>query len=496
MRRSVPTLFLLAASPAYASGLDVPQVGTIFSGVTTADAAAVFHNPAMLTGLRTPRLMLNLGLVVGDVRYTRERLGDYQFADGLQFEDPVDPAYLDPSKTGTSEPVSATPLAPWAGLYAGGAVHRDVLFLGGGVSVPYAAPLQFDPEGAQRFSLTQAFIAVAQTTFSVAVKPHRTIRLGAGVSYLLGTASLARRQDFAGVDLLGDALSNPPIGQPNDFGADAPSTMRELEVFERPFAYRDGLAHGVSFQASLAIMPIEALTLAASYEHGGTLLFDGTFQLDLDDPFFQDDLSAKGLSYPRLVEGTGQLAVTLPHRIKAGVGVDISPKVHLDGLFEYVVWSSVDSFGITLTSPDLAQPALGMPDTTSVDLPRRWVDSVHANLRTDFAVTDTVRMAAMVGYQSPASPDATVDVASPDGHRLMGGLGASIQLRPKLSLLVDSQVQGILPRHVTTSDFDLANGTYELVIASVGLHLNIDITPKKKTERGTTTARPVREGGP
>ena len=41
------------------------------------------------------------------------------------------------------------------------------------------------------------------------------------------------------------------------------------------------------------------------------------------------------------------------------------------------------------------------------------------------------------------------------------------------SLLGDLLVQGILPRTVTTSDYDLGNGTYGLVAVAGGGHLRI-----------------------
>jgi long-chain fatty acid transport protein len=78
-----------------------------------------------------------------------------------------------------------------------------------------------------------------------------------------------------------------------------------------------------------------------------------------------------------------------------------------------------------------------------------------------------------VGYQSPASPDSTIDVASPDGHRLIGGLGAVYSLSESVALSADVRLQGILPRTVTTSDHDLGNGRYTLFIAAAGGHLRM-----------------------
>jgi long-chain fatty acid transport protein len=40
-------------------------------------------------------------------------------------------------------------------------------------------------------------------------------------------------------------------------------------------------------------------------------------------------------------------------------------------------------------------------------------------------------------------------------------------------LLADARLQGIIPRTVTDSDYDLGNGTYKLFIAAIAGHLKI-----------------------
>ena len=81
--------------------------------------------------------------------------------------------------------------------------------------------------------------------------------------------------------------------------------------------------------------------------------------------------------------------------------------------------------------------------------------------------SDTVRVS------HSASPDKTVDTASPDGNRLIGGIGGGINLSERVALYADARFQGILPRKVTTSDYDLGNGTYKLFIATIAGHLKV-----------------------
>lgn len=464
---------LVVLDSAHASGIDVPQIGTTFSSPTTNDAAALYWNPGMLGFAPRGEAMLTLGVVGGQVGYQRDRLGVYQYEDSLQFAEPVDPAYIDPNKTGAYPRVSSPIFSPNAGAFVAAPILKDRLTLGFGVYVPYAAPLKFPADGAQKFALQEAFIAVANVSAGLAVKVHERVSLGASVSYVLGIAQLKRIQDFAAVDLFGDALANPPINQPNDFGADAPSTVRELDVLARPFALTDGYSHNATFNVAIAANPIDPLWLGLTYDHGSRLNLNGEFQLDMNDEFFTQDLAGQGMQFPPLVTGEAKLSFRLPKRLMLGVAYDISKKLRVDGNFAYVFWSDLDAFVIELDSAGLAQPELGIPRTTKVALPRDWKGSVHAELsvRATVGKRERVRLSGTFGYHSSASPDSTIDVASPDGNRLLGALGVGYAINERVGFMADGEVQGIIPRTVTTSDYDLGNGTYELVIGGVHLHL-------------------------
>jgi long-chain fatty acid transport protein len=100
---------------------------------------------------------------------------------------------------------------------------------------------------------------------------------------------------------------------------------------------------------------------------------------------------------------------------------------------------------------------------------------------------ERVRLSGTLGYHSPASPDETIDVASPDGHRLIGALGVGVAINERIGFMADGEVQGILPRTVTTSNFDLGNGTYEMVLGGVHLHLIVKFgNGGKDLKKGST----------
>lgn len=486
------TSVLLGSSSAEASGIDVPQIGTTFSSPTTNDAAALYWNPAMLGFAQQGEAMLSVGVLGGNVGYQRDRLGTYQSPDSLQFAEPIDPAYIDGSKPGAYPRVNSPIGSPTASAFVSAPVIRDRLTLGFGVYVPHAAPLSFPADGPQRFALQEAFIAVSRISAGVGVKVHRRVSLGASVSYVLGVAQLKRIQDFAAVDLFGDGLENPPINQPNDFGEDAPSTVRELDVLARPFALTNAYSHGASFSLSLAANPIDPLWLGLTYDHGSRLNLNGDFQLDMNDEFFTQDLAAQGLEFPPLVSGAARLSFRLPKRIMAGIAYDITKKLRVDANLAYVFWSELDAFRITLDSADLAQPAIGIPRISEVALRRDWQGAVHVQLsaRATLGKRERARVSGTVGYHSSASPDQTIDVASPDGHRLIGAAGFGYQVTERVGLMVDGVIQAIIPRTVTASDFDLGNGTYNLVLGGGHLHLIVKFGQGGKPSKGAREAEP------
>lgn len=461
----------LLASTAWASGLDAPMVGSGQSGPTTRDGAAIHWNPANLAFMKRGEFFGGLMLVVGDIRYRRNYTGTYQTPDTLQFKTPLANDNIDPLKVGPAEQVKANPVAPLGNIFIVLPPIKNRLVLGLGLYVPYGAPLKFKKDGPQALQLQQAFIVASHITASAAVRLHDMVSLGAGVSYVLGFAELAKLQDFGSVKEFSDGLKQ--LGQDNDFGPSAPTEVRELATLSRPIAIKKAFSHGVSFNVGITVNPTNKLTLALTYQHGARMRYKGKFALDMNDPFFTQDLAAQGLKFKPLVVGDAVLEFRLPKRITLAAAYDINQRWRVDGFVQYIRYSEVDAFKVTTTSPDLEQKDLGIGKTLSVILPRHWKDSVWVEGSGRFRPTERLLLSATLGYQSPASPDRTVDTASPDGHRLIGGVGGGFDVNQRVGLYADARFQGIIPRTVTTSEYDLGNGQYKLFLATIAGHLKI-----------------------
>lgn len=468
---------------AVASGFDAPSIGGGQSSPVARDAAAVHFNPAQLGYLERTELDLGAGLIFGSIGYQRDRRGQYQYADNFDFSDPVDAANLDPSRTSLTPAVRATPVGPLVDAFVGIPVIADRLTLGAGFYIPYAALLTLPHDGAQRFQAQTITLISTHTTVSAGLKLHDKISIGAGVSYVLSIMQLSKVQDFAAVGAFGDGLSQPPINQENSFGPNAPSTVRELDLLARQADIGPAWSHGVSFNAGVALRPTDELDVALVYQHGSRLRLKGDFTLNMDDEFFTQDLAAQGIQFAPVVKGKAAIELSLPKRITLGLGYKVHPKVSLDGALSYVFYSDFDVVDITLTSPDLAQPALGLGESVPQDLVRNWKNTVHAELNVRGQATKKLKVSAMLGYQSGASPDSTVDMSSPDGNRLLGGVGVEHAFSDRFSLLGDLRLQGILPRTVTDSDYDLGNGTYKLFIGVAAVHAKFRFGPRGTARR-------------
>jgi len=472
MRVAIVLGALAVAGVANAQGLSTPTVGTGESSAATLDPSAVYFNPAMSAFAERGELMLGGTLVVGDIRYRRSYEGVYQRPDSFDFQLPIAPAAVEPDKRGAQEQVRANPVAAAPTLFFHSPLGDSGLVAGFGIYAPYAAILDFPDDGPQRFALQDAAIMVVDFTPTLAYRFHRAFSLGVGVSYVLGFAELSRVQDFATVGVVGDALANPPINQANDFGADAPTGVRELDVTARPFRLREAWEHTATFHVGIASHPIDALWLGLTYQHGAKMRFDGSFELDMDDDFFTQDLASQGLAFAPRIAGPATLAIDLPGSLRFAAKAQVHPRVQLGVDLQYTLWSSVDAFVVRVRSPDLAQPQLGIPGTQEIRLERRWRNTVGVDLLARVDASDDVHLYVRGGYRQSAVPDETIDVASPDGNRVVAVGGLVLDLTDRYSLRGEVGVQATPEREVRSSDHDVANGTYRLTIVHGGLVLH------------------------
>lgn len=490
MKRTLFFAFaLLACLPlarVHASGFAAPAVGPSNSGVTSEGPVSMHYNPAGIGFAKRLRLIAGGSLMVGDLRYQRERRATYQYEDSLDFALPIDPTQIDYSKTGVDNTVSASPLGFAPALFGEAPLGKLPLVLGFGVYVPYAAQVEWPKDGPQRFQLIEATLAHVYITAGLAVA-FKKVSIGLAGSLIVGYANLSKIQDLAGVPLMGEALARPPINQGNDFGADADPAVRELDTLARPFALKGAMGLSGTVKPGILAEVAENFWVGASYELFAPLTMVGDFTLDMNDPFFTQDLASQGLAYKPLVKGTGQLRYVLPDVARIGIRYAFGKKYNdtpstslaLEG--SYTRWSTVRNFKVEVDSPDLRQtnpscePASAkecelIPRDMKFYLPRRWHDTFGAALRANHRATEKLALWATLGYETGASPDATIDAASPDGERITVGGGLSHAIGDAFAISLDLVVQHMMERKVLASDYDLANGTYRMRLIAMSAY--------------------------
>lgn len=456
-------------SSVVASGLNAPQVGNAFSSPVRADAAAVFWNPAMLADLTEIQGMVGASVVYLHLGYTRDRRATYQHEDGFRIAEPLMADEIDSTKSGFDSPVSVDGLLGTFGGFLALPLS-DRVVLGGGVYVPYGAIVDFgdDSDGAQKWALQRAQILSVYVTPSAGFKVTDWLRVGFGASLVIGNLALSRVNDLAGTDLIGDALANQPIGQPNDFGTQAPPSVRELDVLSRPVEISNAWALGYSFNVGLAFRPSDWMDIGVTYTHGTKMRFKGDFRLDMNHPFFTTDLVSQGLEYPPLVKGDAYVEFPFPKNVRFAVGIRPTERWFVQLEADWFRYSEVKAFAVTLDSKDLAQPALGIAPIAKIDLRRDWQDTVQIEALVSHDLSDDLTLGFKFGYHSPFSPDSTVDVSSPDGNRLIAGVMIQSDFDPHWSIVGQLDAQALIPRTVTASDQDLANGKYNLFLLNAG----------------------------
>jgi long-chain fatty acid transport protein len=463
----------LATAHVCAQGLTAPLVGTQASGPATADPVAVYENPAMLAFSTEPAFLAGGLLVLGDLEYRRERRALYQREDSQDFALPIEPDAVDPDKTGFAENETAHPIGVAPTLFGVLPFRAQKLAVGLGVYAPFAAQASFDPDGAQRFALQKGNIASIFVTPALSYRPLPQLAVGAGVSYVLGVAELHKVQDFAALADVGGGLASPPVNQANDFGPHAPPGVRELDVMARPISIRNAIAHAATFNVGVAFEPVAALRLGLSYQHSVSMHFRGEFTLDMDNDFFTQDLENQGFRYPPRVKGDADIALTLPSTLRFGALWNVSERWALGIDATYAFWSQLDAIRVSVQSPELVQPELGLPDRSEVALPRRFRNTIGGDVMARWQVTPALGLWLPLGYRSSATPDATIDVGSLDGDRIVVGFGGALELTRRYALLADAQLQSILPRRVVGSENDLGNGEYRLHLLTLGLALRV-----------------------
>ena len=468
----VLALLLACALPAWeagASGVSAPRMDVGWATPTLATPSAMRLNPALLAQLPGFQMEGALALLYAQAGYKRNRRATYQRADGLDFKLPLAPADVDPSRSGWRQEVVGDVLLP-GGAGAFSWQLSDRLTVGGQLYPEVGAVLTFPDQGPHQWQLQQVTLMAASVGVGAAYRALPWLDVGVGLDLVTGLLSLRQVADLAQAPLMQQALGEPPISQDNDFGPNAPAGVRELDVLSRPVTIKDAQALGWTWKLGLTARLGGGWSLGLGWRHQTDLVFVGDAYLDMNHELFTQDLSSQGLQYPALVRGRAFVPLPVPSALNVGLGGPINAWLSAHLHLTWSRYSVVKSLDVTLQSDDFVQPKLGLGDTAALSLERDWLDTLEAELLTVAQLNDNAQIGLRVGYHSPMSPDATVDLVSIDGHRFVAAALAS-RTWGSMTASLAVGLHHVLPRTVEGSKYDRGNGVYRLTIG----HLNVGL---------------------
>jgi long-subunit fatty acid transport protein len=399
-------LTIALASSAHADGYFSGTTGARAAGRAGAftaradDLSAVTHNPAGLAHLRGPLLHLGNRFSYNAYAFERRPTLDWgNTADGI-------PPYVTFAEVDNETPLQL--LEPFVGI-ASPVGPPGLTF-----ALSFHAPagsgrMTFPSDGAQRYMMVRREAVIVETTASAAYAPAPNVGVGASLR-VIHVPSLRYQLVIDGNPLPREAN---PVSSELDMlatvrGSDPVTFSATLGAWWRPAPFLEVAISGWPIPADVEI--------------------DGTLAIDPVAPEIEGNvvLRRNGLAADDV-----RLTLPLPLSARAGIryrGLDGERElfdVELDVVYE--AWSRVERF--RLDSGGLTAELRGQRiDIGTIDIDKRWQDTLGVQLGGDYAVTRWATVRGGLFFASAAGPTKYAHVDFATGTQLGGALGASLFL--------------------------------------------------------------------
>ncbi len=402
------------------------QIGTIFSGPTTADAASVYWNPAAMTQLSGTRILL-----FGAISAVR-----------LSFQ-PAQASLFDGSTYPEADVFVPKP-SPAFGLVTDATLKR--WRFGVGFSLPLLDGATWEASYDGRPSSTRYFAEAA--------------RLG---KFILHGAAAYRIAPWisvgVGLDVYGVMLRHQVR---TDFGAkinqvacaSAPSTcslssplQREDPTYDAPTDL-DGLGWGVGVSAGILLTPLTWLRIGAGIHSGaGTVKVPVTLSVDLP----RSVIDFMRSNYPSVqlpsLSAEGDVKIRTPIMANVGVAIMATPKLELALDLHWMNTSQTVVMVGTITKDQ----SLGLIGDQVLIKARG--DALLIGVRAAYRVVEPLLVALRIEYDRNTRPDEFISPISIDFHRISFHLGARWRFSRYLALSLEYAHYFMPSRDITSSRF-------------------------------------------
>jgi long-subunit fatty acid transport protein len=487
-------LTALLSTLAQAASLDLVEVGGLWGTPGATDATAVYWNPAGLAVGGGTSFVVEGAPTFATVTWDRPA-PDYgaidRDADGVPDGETYD--------YGGTQELKFSAVVPFIGASSDFGVKN--LGVGAAFYIPYArSGTSQDPDGFGRYQIREGGITTLQGTLAAAYDLADKVSVGAGVSvyHNIWDVSVDTEAVTALRDATAELLGNDPIYW-QDADTENPGYATTLDF--------DALNDtGVTFNAGLVLHPKERWSLAVSYVHGAKLVNTGTVDLTFQCPPATDTFGTLGAQLYGLcddqgngatMQGDASVGYQLPGRVQGGFVVLPAPRLRLELMGAFVMWSAFSDYEITTTvAPDqvsfLEGNADGQAETADlVSQDRQWArdnrDTFWVGVDAKGRVHKRVTVGGRVLFDHSAIPSSAVSTNNLDADTLsLSGLGV-VHATRQLGIGLSYGYQAMFTRTVTDSAFALdmqpdqrnedryfwpiANGTYGGGIHRIGVSL-------------------------
>lgn len=416
-------VLLLGLVPAPALG---SSAGTIFSGPTSADPAAVYWNPGAMTLMRGTHALLFGGVSAIRLQYQR-----------------ATPSALDGSTFPEADVLVAKPAATF-GVVTDATLDR--FRFGVGATIPILDGASWNERYDGKPSSTRYFaLGARQVMFvispAVAVRLHRTVSVGAGLDVVGMMLSHAAMTDF-GAKINQIACSLDPQATCR---LDAPLPREDPTYDAR--TELSGVGWGVGGFAGVLVTPVPWLRLGLAFHSGaGTMTLPVRIEVAL--PTSVRDFVARNLPSVTLPALTAQadVEVTSPFIVTAGVAVEPMEGIEIAADLHWIDYSTT-----SLTVANVTQSSTSLIDSQVLIKARD--DAFLVGLRGAYQVLDALGVALRLEYEVNTRPEMFVSPVSIDFHKISVHAGLAWRAASWLTLTLEYGHYFLLDRQVEKSHF-------------------------------------------
>lgn len=421
---SVAALLIAATSLGFAGGYQINEHGARAMGMGGAfvalasDASAVFFNPAGLAYQRGVNVLLGGTFIMPSTAFT-----------------------------------SATPVRPEAKMNsqtffppnAYFTYNMDDVTLGLGVFAPYGLGTEWQPAWDGRYSAVKTDLQALYINPSIGYRINDQWSIGAGVSFITGTATLNRKtRTFS--SLVGPVPS----------ASDGDITL-------------DGTGSGFGFNLGVLYKPTKEFSIGVSYRSLAKVKYEGDAKFT--------NMQALTTWFPG---GTGSVEIPMPTNLQGGLAYQVTPEFMISADLQFVGWSSFEKLTITLPNgPNGPGGALGTAplQKTQVEI-ENWKDSFIYRLGAEYTMESFTLRAGFI-YDGTPQITPSVEPRLPDANRTEFTLGAGFMLTDNVNVDVAYQFISSADRTGSFSDYlgttllAKYTGTYTSTANLIGLNVGL-----------------------